>query len=217
MQWSRLQKYNQLSSIRQYCLPLNSLHHDFPHDLHQKRTPKSSNWNQWSGPDLWWPCYFRVPLTCYTCVTALLWGRCTCCSLCDDWGTRSLWANMLVSVGRNGRESKSFEKQEYCLWPADLYRFKRRSESEGGAWLDAAELRWCQLAHSDHLWQRVWDLLWWVWALRGPRDRARLVLWYWTETHLLPLRHRGPLPRTHGDPFGHESHRSQGESCPSSG
>lgn len=155
-------------------------------------------------------CNFRVPLTCYTCVTAQL--RCTCCCH-DDRGLHDLRPDDLLLLRHRGRLKRSGSG-------AYFLRVDRRDEEEGargghgvsGHLPRKRRRRRKQLHLTNHLLRlRVRDLFRGERGVHGARVGAGLVLWDRAEAHLLPLRHRGALPRTRRDPAGLQGHSRQGE------
>ena len=189
--------------------------------------PEKRQWSRkhccWSA-DLWCPCYFRVPLTCCTGVKVRLSAAAPAALLPRHvGGAGNVWTDLLrLSEGATGGSSGEGE-HGHGPRTAHFLRVERRCQGQdvsgggggGGGGHRGEELRRRRQRRSSfslrHLRHRVRDLLRWVWALRGARVRARLVLRHRAEAHLLPLRHRRPLPRTHRDPAGHQGHLDPGE------
>lgn len=146
------------------------------------------------------PSHFRVPLTCYTCVTASSRARDSCSAgtpvavSYHDSRTPHLRFNKLRVPGGD-REGTGW----FWVWGVRLIRVGRRREAAGvdGGW--------------DHHRYRVWNLLGCRWCVRGAWDRARLVLWDRAEGGLLSLHRCGLLPGPHCDPPGRQSDRGKGE------
>lgn len=138
-------------------------------------------------------------------------------------GAGNVWLNMLSRI----EWTRGAENRGDGLWPADFHGVERRYEAWGGGeqllrrWRRRLWRRWGRgrwgwwwssgLTDCDRFGHRVRDLLRWMWAVRGARVRAGLVLCHRAEDHLLSVRHRGLLPRTHCDPYGHQSYHSQGK------
>lgn len=195
----------------------------------RQMTPKSNNWKPAEQQLFFF--FFRWAVTSHVRVTSVFRSpvtpvlqRCAAsCSpalpvhllrffsldvrVCHDGGVHNVWFNMLFSIGWLGGDFEACENRRHGVWAAYFLRVERRCEAAegGGGHLDLHH-------HQQHRYRRgVRDLLWWMWALCGAWNWAGLVLWHRTETHLLSLRHRGPLSRTHCDPSGHQSNRSQGK------
>lgn len=142
------------------------------------------------------PYHFLVPLTCYTCITALS-RACDSCSAgapaalsCHDSRARNL-----LRVPGGGRDGTGWHGMRgFCF-----IRVGRRREATAGV-----------EGGCDHR-HRVWNLLGWRWAVCGARIRARLVLWHREEGRLLLLHPCGLLPGPHRDPPGWQSDRDEGE------
>lgn len=168
-------------------------------------TPKSNTWSKLSKAlffsplscDLWCPPHFRIPLTCYTCITALSCWYALCSVGAPvafpyhDGGARTVRTLVLFHRPEGDRKNRA-----YGLWAVHIPRVGRRCE-------EAAEdggFQHCD--HHNHHRYRVRDLLGWTWALCGAWVRTYLVLRHRAEAHLLALRHRGHLPGSRCDRSG---------------
>lgn len=182
----------------------------------QVKTSRAENFFFFSFPvsaDLWCPPHFRVPLTCYTCITALCCRRVSCSAgapaaflLCHDGGAHNVRSNMPVLAFCH--RGQLFQK---TLGDGRRAAYFLRVEGAGGGGGGHRRVDLPRRRDHHHHRHRVRDLLRGRRGVRGAWVRAGLVLWDRAETHLLPLRHRGLLPRTHRDPSGRQSNRSQGE------
>ena len=88
--------------------------------------------------DLRCPCYFRVPLTCYTCVTAL-YRRCDSCPAgapdaltCHVGAARNARFNVPCHVGRPGGGFRRCGKRGPGFRAADFLGVERRCEGAAG-------------------------------------------------------------------------------------